>query len=104
MAQLARTKRVPLRLWVAFADCKSESEADYSLPLAAIVRRLGTQFQLCPVPWAAYFGTTEVAGEVFPVEPVAIPDRPRAPRDAVRALVLASEYRPRRTEHERGAP
>ena len=88
VAQLARTKRVPLRLWVAFADCKSESEANYSA-LAAIARRLGTQFQLCPVPWAAYFGTTEVAGEVFPVEPVAIPDRPRAPRDAVRALVLA---------------
>jgi len=89
VAQLARTKRVQLRLWVAFADCKSESEANYSA-LVAIARRLGTQFQSCPVPWAAYFGTTEVAGEVFPVEPAVIPDRPRVPwKEVIAAAALA---------------
>jgi hypothetical protein len=59
------------------------------LPLVAIARRLGTRFQACPVPWAAYFGTTEKLGDLLPIEPVSIPDRPRAPRDAVRAFVLA---------------
>jgi GNAT superfamily N-acetyltransferase len=88
VAELARKKQMPLRLWVAFADCKSESESNYSA-LVSTARRLGVQFQACPVLWAAYFATTEQPGEVFPVEPIAIPDRPRAPRDAVRAFVMA---------------
>ncbi len=88
VAELSRKKRMPLRLWLAFADCKSESESNYSA-LVSTARRLGVQFQACPVPWAAYFATTEQHGEEFPVEPAAIPGRPRAPRDAVRAFVLA---------------
>jgi GNAT superfamily N-acetyltransferase len=89
VAQLAREKGIPLRLWVGFADCKAESESN-SPALVAIARRLGVQFQPCPVPWAAYFGTTEQPGEVLPIEPKAVPDRPRAPRDAVRAFVRAT--------------
>ncbi len=88
VAELSRKKRMPLRLWVAFADCKAESESNYSA-LVSTARRLRVRFQACPVPWAAYFATTEQHGEEFPVEPTAIPDRPRAPRDAVRAFVLA---------------
>jgi GNAT superfamily N-acetyltransferase len=88
VAQLARERRIPLRLWVGFADCKAESESNY-LALVATARRLGVQFRPCPVPWAAYYGTTEQPGEVLPVEPETIPDRPRAPRDTVRAFVMA---------------
>jgi uncharacterized protein (DUF433 family)/GNAT superfamily N-acetyltransferase len=88
VARLAREKGMPLRLWVGFADCKAESERNYPA-LVSIARRLGVQFRLCSVPWAAYFGTNEQPGELFPIEPRTIPDRPRAPRDAVRAFVLA---------------
>jgi GNAT superfamily N-acetyltransferase len=88
VAHLARKKQMPLRLWVAFADCRAESESNYPA-LVATARQMGVQFRPCPVPWAAYFGTTEQPGEMVPVEPTIIPDRPRAPRDTVRAVVLA---------------
>ncbi len=88
VAQLAHEKGMPIRLWVAFADCKLESESNYPA-LVATASRLGVQFRPCPVPWAAYFGTNEQPGEVFPVEPVTIPERPRVPRNAVLATVLA---------------
>jgi GNAT superfamily N-acetyltransferase/uncharacterized protein (DUF433 family) len=91
VAQLARERGLPLRLWVAFADCKAESQSNYPA-LVATARRLGVQFRPCPVPWAAYLGTTEQPGEVTPVEPVTLPERPRAPRDAVRAFVLALAF------------
>src|SRR5260370_13964008 len=99
VAQLAREKQMPLRLWVAFADCKSESESNYSA-IVSTARRLSVQFRTCPVPWAAYFATTEQQGEVFPVEPSTIPDRPRAPRDAVRAFVLALSLGQGESQHE----
>jgi GNAT superfamily N-acetyltransferase len=88
VAELSRKKRMPLRLWVAFADCKSESENNYSA-LISTARRLSVQFQASPVPWAAYFATTEQCGDEFPVEPPAVPKRPRTPRNELRALVLA---------------
>jgi GNAT superfamily N-acetyltransferase len=65
VAQLAREKGIPLRLWVGFADCKAESESNYPA-LVATARRLGIQFQPCSAPWAAYFGTTERPGELAP--------------------------------------
>ena len=71
-------KQMPLAaMEFAFADCKTESESNYSA-LVSTARRLGVQFQACPVPWAAYFATTEQRGDEFPTEPTAIPDRPRA--------------------------
>jgi GNAT superfamily N-acetyltransferase len=88
VAQLAREKGMPLRLWVGFADCKSESESNYPA-LVATARRLGVQFRPSPVPWAAYFGTTEHPGESIPVEPESIPARPRTPRNQFLAMVLA---------------
>ena len=88
VAQLARDTKMPLRLWVDFADCKAESENNYPA-LVATARRLGVQFRPCSVPWAAYFGTTEQPGDVLPIEPSAVPIRPRAPRDTVRAFVIA---------------
>jgi GNAT superfamily N-acetyltransferase len=88
VAQLAREKRMPLRLWIAFADCKVENENNY-LALVSTARRIGVEFQTCAVPWAAYFATTEKPGTGFPVEPIAVPGRPRAPRNAVQAFVLA---------------
>lgn len=88
IAELAREKKLLLRLWVAFADCKSESEANYSAMVATALR-LGVQFQPCPVPWAAYFGTTESPGELLPIEPKVIPVRPRTPRLAILAAALA---------------
>ncbi len=87
VAQLAREKGLPLRLWVSFADCKTESENNYPA-LVATAHRLGVQFRLCLVPWAAYFGTSEQPGEMFPVEPVKIPARPRTPRKELLAYVL----------------
>jgi GNAT superfamily N-acetyltransferase len=88
VTQLALEKRMPLRLWVAFADCKAESESNYPA-LVATARHLGVQFQPCLVPWAAYFGTNEKPGKAFPVEPATIPTRPRAPRKELLAFVLA---------------
>jgi GNAT superfamily N-acetyltransferase len=88
VAQLARDRKMPLRLWVGFADCKTETESNYPA-LVAIAQRLGVQFQACPVSWAAYFGTNERSGEVFPVEPKMIPARPRTPWKELLALVLA---------------
>jgi GNAT superfamily N-acetyltransferase len=88
VAQLAREKGIPLRLWVGFADCKAESESNYPA-LVATARRLGIQFQPCSVPWAAYFGTTERPGELVPIEPETVPTRPRTPRNELLAFVLA---------------
>jgi GNAT superfamily N-acetyltransferase len=79
VAELARKKGMPLRLWVSFADCKSESERNYAA-LVATSHRLGVKFRRCEMPWAAYFATTEGDGEEFPVEPIVVPGRPRTPR------------------------
>jgi GNAT superfamily N-acetyltransferase len=103
VAQLACEKGMPLRLWVAFADCKSESEGNYP-SLVATARRLGVQFQACPVPWAAYFGTTEQPGEKIPVGPPMIPERPRAPRQAVLATVMAFSNGAPSTVSSNGTP
>ena len=86
--QLAHEKGLPLRLWIAFADCRTESESNWPA-LVATARRMGIRFQRSPVPWAAYFGTTDQPGEDVPVEPVTIPGRPRCPRAALLAAVAA---------------
>jgi GNAT superfamily N-acetyltransferase len=88
VAQLARDRKMPLRLWVAFADCRSEAASNYAA-LAATARRLGVQFLPSPVAWAAYFGTTERPGSDDPIEPPAVPRRPRMPRQELLAAVLA---------------
>ena len=79
VAELATKKGMSLRLWVPFADCKSESESNYSA-LVATARRLGVRFRQSEVRWAAYFATTERDGEEFPIEPIVVPARPRTPR------------------------
>ena len=81
-------KALPLRLWVGFVDCKSESESNYPA-LVATAGHLGIQFHRSPVPWAAYFGTTERPGKATPVEPDSIPVRPRMPKKELLALVAA---------------
>lgn len=86
--QLAQEKGSPLRLWVAFADCRSESASTYPA-LVATARYLGLQFHQSPVKWAAYFGTTEGPGLDAPVEPSSLPVRPRAPRRDLIAAALA---------------
>ncbi len=88
VVQLALEKGLPVRLWVAFADCRAENEANWPA-LVATARRIGIRFQRCQVPWAAYFGTTDQPGEEVPVEPVTIPGRPRCPRTALLAAVAA---------------
>ncbi len=106
VAELARKKRMSLRLWVSFADCKSESESNYSA-LVATARRLGVRFQQCEVPWAAYFATTERDGEEFPVEPIVVPARPRTPsQDLFKyvALLGLGQAGMSATDPVRGAP
>ena len=88
VARLAREKGMPMRLWIGFADCKQESEANYAA-LVATARRLGVQIRPCSVSWAAYFATTEQPGEAIPIEPQTIPGRPRTPRQELLAAVLA---------------
>ncbi len=88
VAQLGREKKLPLRFWIGFADCKSENASNYAA-LVATARRLGVKFQICPTRWAAYFATSEQPGAESPIEPNVVPDRPRAPLNAVRAFVLS---------------
>ncbi len=88
VAELAREKGMPLRLWVAFADCKAESPSNYPA-LVATAHHLCVQFHPCRAPWAAYFGTSEQPGEALPVEPLTIPSRPRTPRNELLAFVAA---------------
>ena len=85
--QLAHEKGLPLRLWIAFADCRTETKQLASV--LATARRIGIRFQRPQVPWAAYFGTTDQPGEDVPVEPVTIPGRPRCPQAALLAAVAA---------------
>ena len=86
--ELAGAKRLPLRLWVAFADCRQENPAN-ELALVAVARLLGVQFQPCPVIWAAYFATDERAGSAVPIEPARIPPRPQSTLGAVLGMALA---------------
>jgi hypothetical protein len=89
--QLITANRQPLRLWVPFADCKQEDSSNY-LGVAAIARLLNLQFQPCPVIWAAYYATNELAGEDLPIEPVTVPARPKSSLKAVliAAVLLAA--------------
>ncbi|HWB13029.1 MAG TPA: GNAT family N-acetyltransferase [Pirellulales bacterium] len=86
VAQLAREKKMSLRLWVNFADCKEENEENYPA-IVAVARRLGVRFQRCPVRWAAYFATNDQPGEEFPIAPALIPMRPRLPRKEFLAMI-----------------
>lgn len=79
---MADAKRMPLSLYVPFADCRQENETNYPA-LVATARRLRVHFQPCPVPWAAYFATTAEPGSETPVEPALIPPRPRSTLQAV---------------------
>ena len=88
VVKLADEKKMPLRLWVAFTDSKSEQEANQPAVIA-IARRLGVQFQSCTVPWAAYFATNEMPGSEIPIEPAIIPSRPRTPKNELLATVMA---------------
>jgi GNAT superfamily N-acetyltransferase len=81
---MADAKRMPLFVFVPFADCKQENESNYQ-PLVATARRLGVRFLPCPVPWAAYFATNAESGSETPVEPPRIPARPRSTLGAVLA-------------------
>jgi GNAT superfamily N-acetyltransferase len=84
--ELAQARSLPLRVWIPFADSRQESP-DTAETLPALARRLGVQFQPCPVPWAAYAATSDQAGETNPIEPRTIPGRPGA---GIRSLPLSS--------------
>lgn len=79
------------RLWVPFADSKSESPATYT-PMISIAQRLGLSFLPCGVTWAAYLATNETIGDgsPVPIEPLDIPPRPRCPANDLKAMVLAA--------------
>ncbi|MGH7173031.1 MAG: GNAT family N-acetyltransferase [Gemmataceae bacterium] len=85
---LAKAKRMPLRAWVPFADCRQENPSNYPA-VVAIARLLGLQFQSCPEIWAAYYATDEQPGSDFPVEPARMPARPRTSLQMVLAAALA---------------
>lgn len=89
LRDLFRVKRGVVRLWVPFADCRSESERTYDA-LLAVSRRLGLVFHPSPVRWAAYLATNRVTRESsdVPIEPAWIPSRPRSPFEA--ALLAAT--------------
>src|SRR5207253_362510 len=81
---MSDAKRMPLFVFVPFADSNQENRSNYE-PLVATARRLGVQFLPCPVPWAAYFATDAKPGSETPVEPPRIPPRPRSTLEAVLA-------------------
>lgn len=84
---MADAKRMPLVVFIPFADCKQENESNYQ-PLVAIARRLRVQFLPCPVPWAAYYATDVIPGSETPVEPLSIPPRPRSTLEAILAAAM----------------
>ena len=86
--ELAGAKKMPLRLWVAFADSRQEDPSNYPA-IVAVARLLSVQFQPCPVIWAAYFGTDERSGAEAPIEPVRIPPRPKSALEAILTMALA---------------
>jgi GNAT superfamily N-acetyltransferase len=85
---MANAKKMPLRAWVPFADCKQENPSNYPA-IIAIAKLLGIQFQFCREIWAAYYATDEQPGSVTPVEPVRVPPRPKSALEAVLAAALA---------------
>jgi GNAT superfamily N-acetyltransferase len=88
LGELARAKKLPLRLWVPFSDARRESGATFPA-LQAVVRRMGLQFARADVPWAAYLATNVRPGSETPVEPEFFPARPRSTRKDLLAAVLA---------------
>jgi GNAT superfamily N-acetyltransferase len=85
VAQLARARSLPLRLWVTFADTKRESATTASA-LPSIAKRLGVKFVHSPVPWAAYYAASEHPGSLTPIEPDHFPGRPKSTRGALNAF------------------
>ena len=85
--ELANAKKEPLRMWVPFADCKTERPSNY-LPLVTMTRRLGLFYQPSPVNWAAYLATNEIPGSELPIEPTRVPPRPRCPWAAMQTSAL----------------
>lgn len=77
VSALATAKGMPLRVWVSFADVAAESPLTAGA-LPCLARRLGVEFQPCPVRWAGYFATNERAGSATPVEPEHMPGRPKS--------------------------
>lgn len=86
----AAEERLPLRLWVPFADCKLMSPNTYPA-LVALVKKLGLRFQPCPFRWAAYYATNERPGSELPIEPAWIPPRPRCPSNDLKAAANATK-------------
>lgn len=85
---LAKAKGLPLRVWIGFADTVQESpHTARSLP--ALARKLEVSFHPCPVPWAAYFATSEAPGSSVPVEPRSMPSRPKSTMGALAAFALS---------------
>jgi GNAT superfamily N-acetyltransferase len=84
---MANAKRMPLRAWVPFADCRQENPSNYSA-VVAMARLLGLKFQPCREIWAAYYATDEQPGSVTPVEPARVPPRPKSALEAVLAAAL----------------
>ncbi len=77
VAALAKAKRMPLRVWVSFADVATESPTTVAA-LPRLARRMGVEFQRSPVRWAGYYATNEKPGSPTPVEPERIPGRPKS--------------------------
>jgi GNAT superfamily N-acetyltransferase len=88
IVHLAAAKSMPIRLWVPFADTIQESHATAGA-LPAIASRLGVTFHPSPVPWAAYFATSEFRGSDRPIEPEQMPGRPKSTMGALTAFVAS---------------
>lgn len=88
VVKLALAKKMPIRLWIGFADHKSESPQSANA-IPHIAKRLGVQFQLSTVPWAAYYATSEHQGSPEPIEPKYFPGRPKATMGSLIALAAS---------------
>lgn len=85
---LVAAKKMPLRIWVPFADTIQESPRTAGA-LPHLAKRLGVEFHRSPVPWAAYFATSELPGSLTPVEPEHMPGRPKSTMGALAAFAAS---------------
>jgi hypothetical protein len=82
---MSESLKLPIRLWVSYADCGEENRA----ALEGVLRSLDLSLRNSPHGWAAYVALSGPPSE-RPLNPIIIPDRPAMNRGAWKAAILAS--------------
>ena len=78
---LAEDKKLPIRLWISYADSYQENHQN----LFSVASKIGLKIQKTTVSWAGYVATRGKTSTVLPI--IRIPDRPKATQQELINLV-----------------